>query len=155
MLKGCLPRTFKLRQKAKNSITRCLGKLEVKKLRVVAVLGSYFLLILSFLPRKAPASKIAIAVTLPCGGSCGPRRRNHLADSKETRLKAAAKVTSSEPQKSLLGHCGGQKVTFCSLLMRDGKGTPKNFRDKDFAELSGELSGVICLKTLVLMGNDR
>ena len=36
---------------------------------------------------------------------------------------------------------------------RDGKGTPKNFCDKDFAELSGELSGAICLKTLVLMGN--
>ena len=33
----------------------------------------------------------------------------------------------------------------------DGKGTPKNFCDKDFAELSGELSGAICLKTLVLL----
>ena len=33
-----------------------------------------------------------------------------------------------------------------------GKGTPKNFCDKDFAELSGELSGAICLKTLVLVG---
>ena len=40
-------------------------------------------------------------------------------------------------------------------LLRDRKGTPKNFCDKDFAELSGELSGVICLKTLVLMGNDQ
>ena len=40
-------------------------------------------------------------------------------------------------------------------LFRDRKGTPKNFCDKDFAELSGELSGAICLKTLVLMGNDR
>ena len=27
--------------------------------------------------------------------------------------------------------------------------------DKDFAERSGELSGVICLKTLVLLGNHR
>ena len=36
-----------------------------------------------------------------------------------------------------------------------GKGTPKNFCDKDFAELSCELSGAICLKTLALMGNDR
>ena len=32
-------------------------------------------------------------------------------------------------------------------------GTPKNLCDKDFAELSGELSGAICLKTLVLMGS--
>ena len=32
---------------------------------------------------------------------------------------------------------------------------PKNFCDKDFAELSGELSGAICLKTLVLMGNGQ
>ena len=35
----------------------------------------------------------------------------------------------------------------------DRKGTPKNFCDKDFAELSGELSGAICLKTLVSLGN--
>ena len=32
-------------------------------------------------------------------------------------------------------------------------GTPKNFRDKDFAELSGELSGAICLEALVLLGS--
>ena len=42
-----------------------------------------------------------------------------------------------------------------STFVRDRKGTPKNFCDKDFAELSGELSGAICLKTLVFMGNDR
>ena len=41
------------------------------------------------------------------------------------------------------------------FLPRDRKGTPKNFCDKDFAELSGELSGVICLKTLALMGHDQ
>ena len=35
----------------------------------------------------------------------------------------------------------------------DRKGTPKNLRDKDFAELSDELSGAICLKTLVLLGS--
>ena len=35
----------------------------------------------------------------------------------------------------------------------DRKGTPKNFCDNDFAELSGELSGAICLKTLVLLGS--
>ena len=34
------------------------------------------------------------------------------------------------------------------------KGTPKNSCDKDFAELLAELSGVICLKTLVLLGSD-
>ena len=39
--------------------------------------------------------------------------------------------------------------------LTDREGTPKNFFDKDFAELSGELSGAICLETLVLMGNDR
>ena len=33
------------------------------------------------------------------------------------------------------------------------KGTPKNFCDKDLAELSGELSVAICLKTLVLLGS--
>ena len=30
----------------------------------------------------------------------------------------------------------------------DRKGTPKYFCDKEFAELSGELSGAICLKPL-------
>ena len=40
-----------------------------------------------------------------------------------------------------------------SIAISQGqKGTPKNFSDKDFTELSGELSGVICLKTLVLLG---
>ena len=37
--------------------------------------------------------------------------------------------------------------------VKDRKGTPKNFCDKDFAELSGEPSGAICLKTLVLLGS--
>ena len=36
----------------------------------------------------------------------------------------------------------------------DRQGTTKKLRDKDFAERSGELSGAICLKTLVLLGND-
>ena len=38
-------------------------------------------------------------------------------------------------------------------MIRDRKSTPKNFCNKDFAELSGELSGAICLKTLVLSGS--
>ena len=36
----------------------------------------------------------------------------------------------------------------------DRKGTKKKLCDKDSAERSGELSGAICLKTLVLLGND-
>ena len=39
------------------------------------------------------------------------------------------------------------------MKIRDKEGTPKNFCHKDFAELSGELSGAICLKTLVLLGS--
>ena len=38
-------------------------------------------------------------------------------------------------------------------VIRGREGTPKNLRDKDFAELSGELSGAICLKILVLLGS--
>ena len=38
-------------------------------------------------------------------------------------------------------------------MIRDKTGTPKNFCEKDFAKLSGELSGAICLKTLVLLGS--
>ena len=37
-------------------------------------------------------------------------------------------------------------------FIRDRRGTSKNFSDKDFAELPGELSGAICLTTLVLLG---
>ena len=45
-----------------------------------------------------------------------------------------------------------QKLKFATIV-RDRKGTPKNFCDKDFAELSGELAGAICLKTPVLVGS--
>ena len=38
-------------------------------------------------------------------------------------------------------------------LVRGRKGTAKNLCDKDFAELSGQLSGAICRKALVLSGN--
>ena len=38
--------------------------------------------------------------------------------------------------------------------VRDRKGTTKKLCDKGFDERSGELSGAICLKTLVLLGND-
>ena len=41
----------------------------------------------------------------------------------------------------------------CSHKIRHRKGAPNNFCDKDFAELSGALSGAICLKTLVLLGS--
>ena len=37
--------------------------------------------------------------------------------------------------------------------VRDKKSTPKNLCGKDLAELSSELSGAICLKTLVLPGS--
>ena len=36
-------------------------------------------------------------------------------------------------------------------LFRDRQGSPKNLCDKDSAELSGDLSGAICLKTFVLL----
>ena len=42
----------------------------------------------------------------------------------------------------------------CATDQKQGqKGTPKNLFHKDVAELSGELSVTICLKTLVLLGN--
>ena len=45
-----------------------------------------------------------------------------------------------------LANAAGQKS------FRDRKGTPEIFCDKDFAELSGELSGAIDLKSLVFLG---
>ena len=42
-----------------------------------------------------------------------------------------------------------------SASIRARSGTTKKLCDKDFAKGSGELSGAICLKTLVLLGNDR
>ena len=41
------------------------------------------------------------------------------------------------------------------MYIGDSKGTTKKLRDKDFAERSGELSGTICLKTHVSLGNDQ
>ena len=38
-------------------------------------------------------------------------------------------------------------------IIRDRTGTPKNLCNKDFADFSGELSGAICLRTLVLLGS--
>ena len=40
------------------------------------------------------------------------------------------------------------------MLFGDRKGTTKKLFDKDFPARSGELSGAICLKTLVLLEND-
>ena len=40
------------------------------------------------------------------------------------------------------------------MLIGDRRGTTKKLCDKDFAERSGELSGAICLKPLVLLRND-
>ena len=37
-------------------------------------------------------------------------------------------------------------------MIKDRKRTPKNMRDKDFAELSGELSGAICPRTPCFIG---
>ena len=45
--------------------------------------------------------------------------------------------------------------SFATPTFGDRKGTTKKLCDKDFAERSGELSGAICLKTLVLLGNAR
>ena len=55
--------------------------------------------------------------------------------------------TSTETKSQILG------FSFLFACLRDRKGTPKGFCDKDIAELSGELSGAICLKILVLLGS--
>ena len=44
--------------------------------------------------------------------------------------------------------------TGVTRLFRDRKGTPKKLCNKDFAEFSAELSGAVCLKTLVLFGRE-
>ena len=45
-------------------------------------------------------------------------------------------------------------VFLVTYFLGHRKGTTKKLCDKDFAERSGELSGAICLRTLVLLGND-
>ena len=47
----------------------------------------------------------------------------------------------------------GKSILTPLEFLRTRKGTPKNFCDKDLIELSGELSGAICLKTLLLLGS--
>ena len=52
---------------------------------------------------------------------------------------------------------GQAKIRYIKYLQcqfGDRKGTTKKLCDKDFAERSDELSGAICLKTIVLLGND-
>ena len=49
---------------------------------------------------------------------------------------------------------GRNRPKFGFSMVGDRKGTTKKPCDEDFAEHSGELSGVICLKTLVLLDNE-
>ena len=51
--------------------------------------------------------------------------------------------------------CRGPRCSEFLPEIGDRKGTTKKLCDEDFAERSGELSGAICLKALVLLGNDR
>ena len=56
-----------------------------------------------------------------------------------------------------LGSVRGSLLGRCLRLLQsfgDRQSTTKKLCDKDFAERSGELSGAICLKALVLLGND-
>ena len=65
----------------------------------------------------------------------------------ELDLECPAKSQRSSPRNSLT------KLRLENLL-GDRKGTTKKLCDKDLAERSGELSGAICLQTLVLLGID-
>ena len=75
--------------------------------------------------------------------------------SKIERVSCHRVISDPHPGPSHLLNCLSadlpQEETIYRVWVRDRKGTPKNFRDKDFAELSGKLSGEICLKTLVLL----
>ena len=51
--------------------------------------------------------------------------------------------------ESFVGAC----LASCCKPNHDGAMYPKELCDKDFAELSGELSGAISLKTLVFVGS--
>ena len=54
------------------------------------------------------------------------------------------------PQKAPSERAPSKSFEFYSNWGREFKGTTKKLCDKDFAERSGELSGAICLKPLVL-----
>ena len=54
---------------------------------------------------------------------------------------------------STLSSKGSSHTKRTAQSVRNREGTPKNVSDKDLGELSGELSGAICLRTLVLLGS--
>ena len=61
-------------------------------------------------------------------------------------------VKNSLSQSKDRPHKGGIAEKLASeAYLRHRRGTPKNLCNKDFAELSGKLSGAICLKTPVLL----
>ena len=71
------------------------------------------------------------------------------------KVLAGKSAQQKQVPKNIAGNWGGALRNFSDpqTKVRDRNGTPKNFCDKDFAELWGELSGAICLKTLVLLGS--
>ena len=75
-------------------------------------------------------------------------------EGRKTPFESTAPLLSAlgMPAKSHLALIFQSRAFSCSRI-GDRRGTPKNFCDKDFAELSGELSGAICLKALVSLGS--
>ena len=74
-----------------------------------------------------------------------------MGESKREGGKQRAGHPPKDASRSLLSgvrNRGGSKRG-PTQIVRDRKGTPKNLCDKDFAELSGEVSAAICLNTLV------
>ena len=68
------------------------------------------------------------------------------------RERSSSRLPYTYLNRSQIARFGALSVP---SIIGDSKGTTKKLCDKDFAERSGEFSGVICLKTLVLLDNDR
>ena len=65
------------------------------------------------------------------------------------------KLTFFDSAKNLMYSEKGVYKPDSGWLIGDSKGTTKKACDKDFAERSAELPGAICLKNIVVQGNDR
>ena len=69
-------------------------------------------------------------------------------------LSGLSQSTQDKIRRKKVGEIG-VRIQFKPWFGGHRKGNTKKLRDKDLAERSGELSGAICLKTLVLLGNDQ
>ena len=90
------------------------------------------------------------------GSFCKGKEYHYASDLKsQSASEIATNIASKSVEKKGRNRRGNRSDLQLQRFRILGTGkVPKKLCDKDCAELSGELSGAICLRTLVLLGND-